>query len=156
LAEAQWTRRAVDEERSVIHVFDDTGELGDLRVGGNAVGHRNVDIAQSCRFDRLLFGPCPLIGTAQIDDGRKAKRLERGDRAVLEKPCGRNVRLEPRIIDGERARFIPERRLSDRRLGENGRRPSERADYRCNERATTPKKTQTTGGRRRMKLSSRR
>ena len=79
------------EERRVIGVFDDTGELGYLRVGGNAAGHRNVDVAQSCRFDRLLFGACSFIRTAQIDDGGKTERLERRDRAVLEESRGRNM-----------------------------------------------------------------
>ena len=127
----------MDEERRVIRVFDDTGELGDLRVRGTAARHRNVDIAQPRGLGSLPFGARPFGGTAQIDDGGKAERLEHGDRAVLEQSCRSNVRLEPRVIDRERARFIPERRFSDRRLGENGRRRGERADCGRNKRRNT-------------------
>ena len=51
-----------------------------------------------------------------------------------------NVRLEPRVIDRERAHFIPERRFSDRRLGENGRRRGERADCGGDKRRNTWKR----------------
>ena len=88
------TRGAMNEERTILRILDDAGELCDLRIGRGAV-HRNVDIADARLADGFLFNRGSFVGSAEVDDGGETERLQSGNGAVPEHARSRDVRPQP-------------------------------------------------------------